>query len=192
MSECPHRVMSGHSSPPPPMTALWRQPDIGSSSSVPYLIVRSHDGLELPAWMRCAMRRAWPGPGFIGNPHDGRPSDEPSEVAMKDNPSMSMPCPPSNGDNASNCNAPATEVTGRNVVRFPVERCRRPDPAGDQWVARADAGLGAQTLGGRDTYAARSGAHDDLVLAVALAVWFAERAGLGRGLIKSVGVGFRA
>ncbi len=29
------------------------------------------------------------------------------------------------------------------------------------------------TAKGRDTYAARSGAHDDLVMAVALAVWFA-------------------
>ncbi len=130
------------------------------SSSVLYLIVRSHDGLELPAWMRCAMRRAWPGPGFIGNPHDGRPSDEPSEVAIKDHPSMSTPCPPSNSDNASNCNAPATEVTGRNVVRFPVERCRRPRPAGDQWVARAGAGLGAQTLGGRGARRRRGGVRE--------------------------------
>ncbi len=28
------------------------------------------------------------------------------------------------------------------------------------------------TAKGRDTYAARSGEHDDLVMAVALAVWF--------------------
>ena len=54
---------------------------------------------------------------------------------------MSTPCPPSNGDHASDCNAPATEVTGGNVVRFPVERCRRPRPAGDQWVAGQAAGL---------------------------------------------------
>ncbi len=30
------------------------------------------------------------------------------------------------------------------------------------------------TARGHDTYAAASGEHDDLVLAVALAVWFAE------------------
>ncbi len=79
---------------------------------------------------------------------------------MKYRPSMSRPCAPSNGDHASDCNAAATEVTGANVVRFPVERCRRPRPAGDQWVARADAGLGAQTLGGRmlDDYPAEPAA----------------------------------
>ena len=31
---------------------------------------------------------------------------------------------------------------------------------------------GRLTAKGRDTYAARSGEHDDLVMAVALAVWF--------------------
>ncbi len=68
---------------------------------------------------------------------------------MNDCPGMSIPCPPSNGDHASYCNVAATEATGANVVRFPVERCRRPRPADDQWTARADAGLGAQALGGR-------------------------------------------
>ncbi len=68
---------------------------------------------------------------------------------MKDFPGMSTRCPLPNGDRASDCNAGATEVTGGNVVRFPVERCRRPRPAGDRWTARRDAGLGAQTLGGR-------------------------------------------
>ena len=42
------------------------------------------------------------------------------------------------------------------------------------------------TARGRDTYAAKSGEHDDLVIAVALAVCFAKRAGLGRGLIRTV------
>ena len=42
------------------------------------------------------------------------------------------------------------------------------------------------TAKGRATYAAKAGEHDDLVLAVALAVWFAERAGFGRGLMKTV------
>ena len=32
------------------------------------------------------------------------------------------------------------------------------------------------TAKGRDTYAARSGEHDDLVIAVALAVWFGNLA----------------
>ena len=42
------------------------------------------------------------------------------------------------------------------------------DPA---FVAELEAFRVTLTAKGRDTYAARSGEHDDLVLAVALAVW---------------------
>ncbi len=47
-------------------------------------------------------------------------------------------------------------------------------------VSRSDHQAVRLTAKGRDTYAAKAGAHDDLVLAVALAVWAAECAGIAR------------
>ena len=46
---------------------------------------------------------------------------------------MSTPCPPSSSDQAADCNASAPDM-GPNVLRFPVERCRKPRPAGDRWT----------------------------------------------------------
>ena len=47
-------------------------------------------------------------------------------------------------------------------------------PLAEAFIGELQAFQVRLTAKGRDTYAARSGEHDDLVLAVALAVWFGE------------------
>ncbi len=67
---------------------------------------------------------------------------------MTEDTDMSTPCPPSSTDRAADCNGRATDL-GLNVLRFPIERCRRRRPAPDRWAARRDRDLAQQTIAGQ-------------------------------------------
>ena len=74
---------------------------------------------------------------------------------------------------------PKRELVRGLVVAFEAGRLKvaKGLPLADALMCELQAFRVRLTARGRDTYAARSGAHDDLVLAVALAVWWVTREG---------------